>query len=303
MNMRELMANTLTTHSAQAALVALVEAIPDAIVFGLDAQYRYTFYNGKHAAVMKAIWGIEIELGCCMLDVIGKTEDREKAKANFDQALRGSRVRMLEAYGDEALSRSYWDNIYDPIRDQEGQIVGVLVQCIDVTEKKRDELLIAQQRRELETLVAERTLQLTEKVDLIQQLSAPIIPIWDGVLVVPLVGGLNEEWGERITTDVLESIQRLATREILFDITGLRVVDALASERLLRMISAARLLGTGCAVVGVSPEVARVLVQIDAPLTGVPTYGTLRDGLRAALKKLSLYVVHREQPSAVGRRM
>ncbi len=293
--MPKLMANTLTADSARAALVTLVEGIPDAIVFGLDLQYRYTFYNRKHAGVMKAIWGTDIEVGRSMLDVIGSSVDREKAKVNFDQALSGSRVRMLEAYGDEALGRNYWDNIYEPIRDQDGQVIGVLVQCIDVTEKKRDEALIVQQRSELEKLVAQRTLQLTEKVDLIQQLSAPIIPIWDGVLVVPLVGGLNEAWGERIMTDVLESIQRLATREILFDITGLRVVDALASERLLRMISAARLLGTGCAVVGVSPEVARVLVQIDAPLTGVPTYGTLRDGLRAALKKLSLYVVRREQ--------
>jgi anti-anti-sigma regulatory factor len=290
-----LMAQSLTLDSALATLVTLAEAIPDAIVFAVDCRYHYTFYNAKHAAVMNAIWGVDIEVQRNMLEVIGNDEDRNKAKANFDQALSGNRVRMLEAYGDETLSRSYWDNTYDPIRDQTGQVIGVLVQCLDVSEKKRDEALIVQQRNELEKLIADRTLQLTEKVDLIQQLSAPIIPIWDGVLVVPLVGGLNEQWGERIMTDVLESIQRLATREILFDITGLRDVDAIASERLLRMISAAKLLGTGCAVVGVSPEVARMLVQIDAPLTGVPTYGTLRDGLRAALKRLSLYVVRREQ--------
>lgn len=285
---------TTTKHeTAVVILSALGDAIPDAILFALDREYQYTFFNQKHAAVIKAIWGVEIALGLSMLEVIGKPDDREKAKVNFDHVLAGNHVRVVEEYGDEALQRSYWDNIYDPIRGAEGEVVGVLVQCIDISEKKRNELIIEQQRVELERMVEERTSQLAEKLDLIQQLSAPIIPIWDGVLVVPLVGGLDDVRGERITNDVLTAIQRLSTQEILFDITGIRAVDASAAERLLRTISAARLLGAGCAVVGVSPEVARTLVEIGALLAGVPTYGTLRDGLRAALKRMAFEVVRR----------
>jgi len=287
--------SSVDAEAAVAILSALGEAIPDAIVFALDRRYRYTFFNQKHAAVIKAIWGVDIHLGLDMLEVIGKPDDREKAKANFDHVMTGHRVRLIEEYGDEALQRNYWDNIYDPIRDENGEIIGVLVQCIDVSEKKRNELIIAQQRSELEMMVEARTKELSEKLDLIQQLSAPIIQIWDGVIVVPLVGGLDDARGERVTNDVLASIQRLSSREILFDITGLRAVDAAAAERLLRTISAAKLLGAGCAVVGVSPDVAQTLVEIDAPLAGVPTYGTLRDGLRAALQKMALEVVRRRR--------
>jgi anti-anti-sigma factor len=285
--------STARNDLAPTLLSAIGDAIPDAILFALDRGYQYTFFNKKHAIVMKAIWGVDIGVGLSMLEVIGLPEDRAKAKANFDHVMTGERVRMIEAYGDEALQRSYWDNIYDPIVGSNGDVIGVLVQCFDISEKKRNELIIEQQRRELEQLIEDRTQQLQEKLALIQQLSAPIIPIWDGVLVVPLIGGLDEERGERVTNDVLDSIQRLATREILLDITGLRKVDTTAAERLLRTISAARLLGAGCAIVGVSPDVARTLVQIDAPLAGVPTYGTLRDGLRAALRKMAFEVVRR----------
>lgn len=285
--------SSLREDLAPTLLSSLSDAIPDAILFALDREYRYIFFNQKHAFVIKAIWGVDIQLGLCMLDVIGLPDDREKAKKNFDDAIAGQRVRLVEAYGDEALQRSYWDDIYDPLKDSQGEIIGVMVQCLDISEKKRNEIIIEQQRLELEQMVEYRTLQLQEKLDLIQQLAAPIIQIWDGVVVVPLIGGLDEERGERVTNDVLDSIQRLAIREVLLDITGMRSVDASAAERLLRTIRAVGLLGAGCAVVGVSPEVARMLVQIDAPLVGVATYGTLRDGLRAALRKLAFEVVRR----------
>lgn len=278
---------------AYALVLAISDSVPDSIIFSLDRNYCYTFFNTKHAIVMKAIWGVDIYLGLNMLEFISVPEDREKAKRNFDHALSGDLVHLTEAYGDEALQRSHWDNIYAPLRDIHGEIIGVLTQCFDISEKVRQETTIRQQREELERMVEDRSRQLDEKVALIQQLSAPIIPIWDGVLVVPLVGGLDEERGEHVTTDVLDAIQRLSTQEVLLDITGLKRVDATAAERLLRTISAARLLGAGCSVVGVSPEVARTLVQIDAPLTGVATYGTLRDGLRAALRKMAFEVVRR----------
>ena len=263
-------------------------------MFVLDRAYRYTYFNPRHEGVMQAIWGANIRLGMNMLeDVIKSPADRLKARVNFDRALDGEAFTVVEAYGDVELQRSYWENVYAPVRDEDGKAIGVFVQVKDVTTEKRNEALVAEHQAQLEEMVAARTAELEEKVALIQALSAPIIQVWDGVLVVPLVGTLDERRGERVTNDVLEAIGRLQTREVLLDITGMRTVDESAAHHLLRTISATRLLGAGCAVVGVSPEVARTLVGIDAPITGVPTYGTLRDGLRAALRRMAFEVVRR----------
>ncbi|MDC0746360.1 STAS domain-containing protein [Polyangium mundeleinium] len=281
--------------TAMAVLRAIGENIPGAIMFALDRDYRYIYFNPRHEGVMRAIWGADIRLGLSMLEVIKASADREKARLNFDRALAGEAFTVVEAYGDEALQRNYWENVYAPVRGEDGAAIGVFVQVKDVTTEKRNEALVAEHRAELERMVAARTAELEEKIALIQAISAPIIQVWDGVLVVPLVGTLDERRGERVTDDVLAAIQQFQTREVLLDITGMRSVDESAAHRLLQTISATRLLGAGCAVVGVSPEVARTLVGIDAPLSGVPTYGTLRDGLRAALRRMAFEVVRRRK--------
>lgn len=283
--------STIHEDTAVDVLRALGEHCPGAIVFALDRGYRYTFFNARHAGVMQAIWGEPIALGRSMLEVIRSDEDREKARKNFDRALAGEALTVVEAYGDEALQRSFWENIYAPVRGSGGDVIGVLVQVTDITARKRSEELAQEQQARLEEMVAQRTAELEEKLALIQALSAPIIQVWDGVLVVPLVGGLDWEQGGQVTAEILAAIERLGTQEILLDITGLRQVDEGAAHHLLRTISAARLLGARCAVVGVSPEVARTMVLLDMPLAGIDTYGTLRDGLRAALRRMSYDVI------------
>lgn len=56
---------------------------------------------------MKKIWGVDIEIGMNMLELISNTDDREKAKANFDLTLKGEELLFIEEYGDEALYRTF----------------------------------------------------------------------------------------------------------------------------------------------------------------------------------------------------
>jgi rsbT co-antagonist protein RsbR len=115
------------------------------------------------------------------------------------------------------------------------------------------------------------------------ELFAPIIEVWDGIAVLPLVGVLDRERVDKVTQAVLTSIQRCGTRELLIDLTG-----ALNPDRLgfLQIIAAARLLGTRCAVVGVSPRMALTLIEHEGPLEGIETHASLRAGLRSALRRL-----------------
>lgn len=273
-----------TSHAC--ILRSLAEHIPGAIIFALDRGYRYTFFNAIHRAVIGQIWGVEIAVGMDMLAVIGRVDDREKARENFDRALAGESFTLVEAYGDEGRQRSYWQNVYAPVRDAAGAVIGLTVQVSDVTAREQSEAQSRDQQAQLEALVAERTAALEEKIAEIQALSAPIIQVWSGVLVVPLTGSFAAMQAEATMHAVLAEIQRARSRVLLLDITGLRVVDAGAADRLVRLAGAVRLLGAACALVGVSPEVARTLVDLEVPLAGLRTHGTLHDGLRAALREL-----------------
>lgn len=111
-------------------------------VFSLDKNYCYVIFNSNHKNIMNAIWGENINKGACMLNYIKNEDDKLKAKANFDKAIAGEEFVIIEEYGDEALSRIFYENHYFPYYDEQGKIQGVTVFVNDITERRRKEIII-----------------------------------------------------------------------------------------------------------------------------------------------------------------
>jgi PAS domain S-box-containing protein len=111
----------------------------NAHIFSLDREYCYTSFNQGHAAVMKAIYGAEIETGQSLLGYMIVAEDREAAKRNLDRALAGEQI-VEEAYsGEELLSRRYFQVSHSPIKTETDDVIGVAVLAQDITERKQAE--------------------------------------------------------------------------------------------------------------------------------------------------------------------
>lgn len=115
------------------------------------------------------------------------------------------------------------------------------------------------------------------------ELSAPLLPLLPGVLVLPLIGAIDAMRAERILEAELEAIIREQAAVVLVDITGTTVVDTNVAMQLIRSAEAARLLGCQTILVGVQPEIAQTLVNLGIDLHGITTRSTLADGLQAAL--------------------
>ena len=145
---------------SQAVLGAILESPRDIVIFALDREYRYLAYNQNHARTMKLIWGVDIEVGLSMLSVIGREDDRQKARRNFDRALAGESFTLREEYGDERIQRRVYEDVYGPIRAEDGTIMGLTVYLTDITEQKAAELELENYRTRLEDLVRRRTTEL-----------------------------------------------------------------------------------------------------------------------------------------------
>ncbi|NWF63806.1 MAG: diguanylate cyclase [Chloroflexi bacterium] len=117
--------------------------LPGVIIFSLDREYRYAAFTTSHRETMKAIWGVDIEIGKSMLECIHREDDRQKAKQNFDQALDGKVLTLQEEYGDESFQRTWWENryypVYEPGHNHKQSIIGVTVFVIDITHLKKVE--------------------------------------------------------------------------------------------------------------------------------------------------------------------
>jgi PAS domain S-box-containing protein len=119
-------------------LEGIVEST-DSPIFSVDTDYCYTSFNRTHAAVMKALFDADIELGKNMLEYHTVGADRVEAKHNVDRALSGTTVFEEAFSGEEALSRLCFEVSHSPIRGGDGQIIGVAMLARDVTERKKTE--------------------------------------------------------------------------------------------------------------------------------------------------------------------
>ena len=132
---------------------AILESPQGIIVFALDNKYRYLDFTSSHKKTMKSIWGVNISRGKNMLDFIKNPDDKNKAKANFDRALKGESFILHEDYGDENLKRTFYENRYGPIFDQNKEkIIGLAVYVIDITYQKEIELKLQTRINEYQEL-------------------------------------------------------------------------------------------------------------------------------------------------------
>ncbi len=153
-------------------------------------------------------------------------------------------------------------------------------------ERTRSRLSYAGAMALADTFLAAREAMVRAQGEEIFRLSAPILPVYPGVLLMPLVGRIDAARAGRITLALLEAIVAHAAEVALLDVTGLVHLDAEVAELLLGAARAARLVGAVPALVGVSPSMARDLVASGSDLSGLITLSDLENGLHYALGRL-----------------
>lgn len=129
-----------------------------------------------------------------------------------------------------------------------------------------------------------RALEHREQRRQITELSNPVVEIWDGVLLLPLVGTLDDQRAGQMSTALLEAVRRECARVVLVDITGCTVVDTYTAAHLVNTVRSVRLLGASTIITGVSAHVAADLVKLGVNLEEILTRRRLADGLRLALQ-------------------
>jgi len=120
----------------------------------------------------------------------------------------------------------------------------------------------------------------------IQELSTPILQLWDNVLALPVIGVVDTARSIEIMERLLSEISVRQSRYVILDITGVEIVDTKTADHFIKIIKAAELLGTRCIFTGIRPAVAQTLVEIGVDLTSVVTLRNLQEGLKACLRDM-----------------
>jgi len=130
------------------------------------------------------------------------------------------------------------------------------------------------------------------------ELSTPVVKLWEGILVLPLIGTLDSARTQVIMESLLQQIVESEATIAIIDITGVPTVDTLVAQHLLKTVAAARLMGADCIISGIRPQIAQTIVQLGVDLNEVTTKASLAAAFRLALQQSGQNVTETPQDAA-----
>jgi rsbT co-antagonist protein RsbR len=140
------------------------------------------------------------------------------------------------------------------------------------------------------SFVEERERVIRQQQDAIRELSTPVLPVRERLLILPIIGVLDSERARQLTDQLLNGIRTHRARVVVIDITGVPDVDENVANHLVHTVDASRLMGADVIITGLSPDIARTLVTIGVDLGKMNTIGDLQGGLEAAERQLGISI-------------
>ena len=136
------------------------------------------------------------------------------------------------------------------------------------------------------SFVDERERVIRQQQDSIRELSTPVLPVRERLLILPIIGVLDTERARQLTEQLLVGDPHPPGEGGRHRHHRAPDVDEAVANHLVRTVDASRLMGASVIITGLSPEIAQTLVTIGVDLSKMNTIGDLQGGLEEAERLL-----------------
>jgi anti-anti-sigma regulatory factor len=117
------------------------------------------------------------------------------------------------------------------------------------------------------------------------ELSIPIIKVWRGVLMVPLIGAFDAARAQDMMGRLLAAVIAEKANRVIIDLTGVTQVDEETADRFLAVVGALRMLGARSIIAGIPPAVALAIVRLDLDLSAVVATRDVQEALTYSMDR------------------
>jgi PAS domain S-box-containing protein len=254
-------------------LRTLIDSIPDYIIVR-DLEGMLLICNETYAQLVNAASPDELT-GKAIVELqpnwSGQYEAEDAAQTNVEE-------QFVDQDGD-----TQWVSITKSLlKDSQGHARGSVIVARNVTKRKQTEAEFIQLQQDI----------IDAQKNAIKELSTPVIPVLEGILVMPLIGTIDSDRGRDITRTLLNGISVYGAQVVLLDVTGVPIVDSGVADHLDKTIQAARLKGAQIIITGVSDAVAETIVDLGINWEHIKTLRNLQAGLIAAIRHLGIEKLH-----------
>ncbi len=118
----------------------------------------------------------------------------------------------------------------------------------------------------------------------IDEVSIPIVPVFEGIAVLPLVGVMDHERSEQVLDSLPKKIQGHKLTHLIIDVSGVYNFDEVVAQFLYKINAIMRLLGITLIYTGFRPELAQKAVQTGIEILSVKTMTNVKMALRMLMK-------------------
>ena len=208
-------------------------------------------------------------------------------KAEISDDYVQDRRRLGEIHGKIGLPIMFYmagaSMIYDELASMHKHILGPGEESLECNQAIAN-LLHMDAGLICQSLVDKRDALLNEQSQAVMSMSTPVTEIWDGILLLPIVGIVDSRRSEDIMNAVLESIRTTKAKEFILDISGVGVVDTAVANYLISITKATALMGCRSTVSGISPSISKTIVHLGIEIGDVNTTSTMMDALSSAFE-------------------
>jgi PAS domain S-box-containing protein len=249
---------------------ALVENAPDGVCLASPVEFRLTYANSAYREMVHYDDELIGMYGHDLVSIDG---------AQFQQI------------GEHIMNHGSWQGTL-PCRRKDGSIVPTTQSIFLMRDQQGDVQAMAviarditgQQQAEAERAALQQQVIEAQR-EALRELSTPLIPIAENVVIMPLIGTIDSQRAQMIMEALLEGIAHHQADLAILDITGVAVVDTQVAQALIQAAQAVKLLGARVMLTGIQPQIAQTLVHLGTDLGGILTRGNLQSGIAAALTK------------------
>ncbi|WP_174732686.1 STAS domain-containing protein [Mesobacillus harenae] len=188
-------------------------------------------------------------------------------------------IRHNQSLSDSLRATSFYRTvIWDVFQEELDQRQFAAITMLDVS-KIVDPLLDKVNRTFGEVYEKHNNRLMTIAYSALENLSVPVVPIAKGLAVIPLVGEIDTHRAKLIMEVSLQQGSLLNLNYLIFDVSGVPMIDTMVADQIFQIVKAVRLTGIEAILTGIRPEIAQTIVSLGLNFGDIQTRANMQQAL------------------------
>ncbi|MED1740665.1 PAS domain-containing protein [Bacillus swezeyi] len=154
----------------------------------------------------------------------------------------------------------------------------VVIEPLRFTEGGKEKLYFIGFQKDV-TSEREQQKQLSNSLDEVLAISTPIVPVKDGISILPVIGTLTEQRFQNMLEKVSTYIMHSKDDYFIIDLSGLLGIDTFVADAIFKLHDLISLTGTEFLVTGIQTDLAMKMAELRVDFDGLKTYMNVKAAL------------------------